>query len=294
MIFMDNKTPLPFPKIVQITPLKLSANSLSLEKQIEEEQKYLKVLFRNKKAAVQKQIKTAGFSCLKCGQCCERTADDNSVFLLPEEIKRIQAYLSQNQNENFEKSEEFKKSTASFVMPLFPDFYTAELAGNETKIFIRYDTFLSILHSLKDQIDENGRIHTFGWMLRRKENGACFFLDENTKKCRIYNVRPGLCRTYPFYPDGAEIAECACDGFGTVAATHPTVTAELTEALEKRLSDEQDDFKKTQFLLKEAAGQFRLNTDAGVKKAIQRLSDGFLFFVIYDMTGVFEVDVAIR
>jgi Fe-S-cluster containining protein len=280
------KNPSLFPKIVQIKPLNLSVKSPPLEKQIEEEQKYLKVLFQNKKPKIQKQIKDAGFSCLQCGQCCERAKGDNSVFILPKEIERITAYLSQN-----EECEDL--TTSDFVMPLFPDFYSTEHLENETKIFIRFDTFLNILNSLKDQIDETGRIHTFGKMLQRKENGACFFLDESTKKCRIYDVRPGLCRTYPFYPDGADILECECDGFGSVATTHLSLTAELTDALVKRLSDEQADFKKTHFFLKETAAQSRLNTDAGVKKAILHLHEGFLNFVIYDGDGVFEADVAL-
>jgi len=302
---MDEMPPL-FPKIVRAAPLKFPAPSPSLEKQIGEEQKYLKKLFQDKKPQIQKQIKKAGFSCLMCGRCCERAKGDNSVFILPEEIERINAHLSQN--------EDLKDITdADFLLPLLPDFYSAEQSMEncaersaehfeeqpaknlEKECFaIHFETFLDILNSLKDQIDQNGRIHTFGRMLRRKENGACFFLDESTKKCRIYDVRPGLCRTYPFYPDGAGILECECDGLESAAETSFSIAAELTGALEKRLLDEQADFKKTQFFLKEMAAQFQMNTDAGAKKAAARLHDGFLTFVIYDGNGVFEVDAALR
>ncbi|MCL2141801.1 MAG: YkgJ family cysteine cluster protein, partial [Methanimicrococcus sp.] len=239
-----------------------------------------------------------------------RTKGDNSVFVLPKEIEKIKAFLSQNeefkdnaflpQNEEFKdnaflpQNGEFKDlivSESDFVLPLFPDYYL-ENPENET-ISICFDTFLDILNFLKDQIDEVGRIHTFGRMLRRKENGACFFLDESTKKCKIYEVRPGLCRTYPFYPDGAGILECECCGFGSAAKTNISLTAELTDALEKRLFVELVDFKKTQFFLKEMAAQFQLNTDDGIKKAISNLHEGFLKFVIYDGSGVFEADVSL-
>lgn len=33
------------------------------------------------------------------------------------------------------------------------------------------------------------------------DNYNCVFLDEQTKKCRIYPVRPRQCRTFPFWPD---------------------------------------------------------------------------------------------
>ena len=32
-----------------------------------------------------------------------------------------------------------------------------------------------------------------------KENYDCVFLDEETRKCKIYSVRPMQCRTYPFW-----------------------------------------------------------------------------------------------
>lgn len=32
----------------------------------------------------------------------------------------------------------------------------------------------------------------------RRENGVCCFLDESTRKCRIYNNRPIECRLYPY------------------------------------------------------------------------------------------------
>ena len=36
--------------------------------------------------------------------------------------------------------------------------------------------------------------------VRMHANGDCVFLGEG-KRCRIYAVRPGQCRTYPFWPE---------------------------------------------------------------------------------------------
>lgn len=30
-------------------------------------------------------------------------------------------------------------------------------------------------------------------------NGDCVFLDENTRKCKVYDARPRQCRTWPFW-----------------------------------------------------------------------------------------------
>lgn len=34
--------------------------------------------------------------------------------------------------------------------------------------------------------------------LKKNEEGACFFFDSESKKCRIYSLRPNFCRTFPF------------------------------------------------------------------------------------------------
>lgn len=36
------------------------------------------------------------------------------------------------------------------------------------------------------------------FVLKKKENGGCTFLDNKTKRCKIYNQRPLECRLYPF------------------------------------------------------------------------------------------------
>lgn len=61
--------------------------------------------------------------------------------------------------------------------------------------------------------DCSGRYRAFEWVLRRRTNGECIFYESG---CRIYEHRPLLCRTYPFYiHDGAlGVSECPSVGDG--------------------------------------------------------------------------------
>lgn len=36
--------------------------------------------------------------------------------------------------------------------------------------------------------------------LTERPGGDCILLDEETRKCRVYDVRPRQCRTWPFWP----------------------------------------------------------------------------------------------
>ncbi|MDF1556629.1 MAG: YkgJ family cysteine cluster protein [ANME-2 cluster archaeon] len=47
-------------------------------------------------------------------------------------------------------------------------------------------------------IDSSGTFHSFEWELVKHSSGACKFLQENST-CSIYDWRPWICRTYPFY-----------------------------------------------------------------------------------------------
>ncbi len=61
-----------------------------------------------------------------------------------------------------------------------------------------------------DDFDANGFRHAFEWVLRRKPNGDCVFLDEG--RCTIYDVRPHICRTYPFRLEAGKLEQYECDG----------------------------------------------------------------------------------
>jgi len=47
-----------------------------------------------------------------------------------------------------------------------------------------------------------------GYFLQFKENGHCFFLNDNngSYSCRVYEARPEICKNYPSKPK--EIAAC--------------------------------------------------------------------------------------
>jgi Fe-S-cluster containining protein len=60
--------------------------------------------------------------------------------------------------------------------------------------------------------DEYGNCHAFEWALRKKPDGDCIFLESG--RCRIYESRPHICRTYPFYLDEGKVGHGECDGLG--------------------------------------------------------------------------------
>lgn len=58
--------------------------------------------------------------------------------------------------------------------------------------------------------DDAGNTHTFEWIL--KKNRDCTFLDKGL--CKIYEFRPYICRTYPFYLLDGRLMICECKGLG--------------------------------------------------------------------------------
>ncbi|MFY9199689.1 MAG: YkgJ family cysteine cluster protein [Methanosarcina flavescens] len=156
------------------------------------------------------EIRRIGFYCQLCGKCCRRAFGDNRVAVIPSEIERIREYTGLSKlevagpfmpeapirNENQEDEENHPE----------PSF--RQLEENEEQLSPES------LESLQECIDSEGRIHAFGWILRRKKNGDCIFLEKDTHRCRIYPVRPMLCSTYPFYIEGLRLHTCECEGLG--------------------------------------------------------------------------------
>lgn len=58
--------------------------------------------------------------------------------------------------------------------------------------------------------DEYGNRQAFEWALRRKPDGDCIFLEGG--RCTVYEARPFICRTYPFYLDEGRVGHGECDG----------------------------------------------------------------------------------
>ncbi|MCX9084335.1 MAG: YkgJ family cysteine cluster protein [Candidatus Methanoperedens sp.] len=114
-------------------------------------------------------IRTVGFECRKCANCCMSEFGDNTVIVSPSQIKLI--------------CDRYGLMHDDFVIPM----------------------------PSQDR-DENGNIHTFEWRLKR--NGECIFLKE--KMCEIYECRPFICRTYPFYLLDGKLVVCECMGIGGI------------------------------------------------------------------------------
>jgi Fe-S-cluster containining protein len=58
--------------------------------------------------------------------------------------------------------------------------------------------------------DAEGNIHTFEWVLRKERN--CIFLKRGL--CEIYECRPHICQTYPFYLADGQMEVSECEGIG--------------------------------------------------------------------------------
>lgn len=76
--------------------------------------------------------------------------------------------------------------------------------------------------------DVKGNIHTFEWML--KKNRDCFFLENGM--CKIYECRPHICRTYPFYLLDGELEVSDCDGIGEKINSKESL--QLAQRIKKR------------------------------------------------------------
>ncbi len=100
------------------------------------------------------------FECTSCGKCCKV---DGDVWLAPEEVEQIMAFLGYNDSDKDASIDNFRKK-----------YVRAEVTPSDGN-------------------------QSLSWMcLKRKEN-ACIFLDQGGQ-CSIYDVRPVQCKTYPFWP----------------------------------------------------------------------------------------------
>jgi len=76
--------------------------------------------------------------------------------------------------------------------------------------------------------DAAGNIHTFEWVLRK--NGDCMFLDNGL--CKIYEYRPYICSTYPFYLFEGRLMVSECEGLGGNISKEEA--AKMAELLKER------------------------------------------------------------
>ena len=162
-----------------------------------------------------------GFSCQWCGKCCRQAFGDNRVYLIPSEITRLQEFTCLPK----------LKIVEPYILekPEEPVPEKSELEKEETD----NPEFFS------ENTDFEGNIHSFGWVLKRKNDGNCIFLQENKNRCSIYPVRPMLCATYPFYIEDMNLQICECEGLNQPISTEESL--ELAKFILFRYSQELED-----------------------------------------------------
>ncbi len=244
------------------------------------------------------EIEKTGFSCRQCGKCCRRAFGDNRVLVIPREIEKIREHTD--------------LPKLDLAGPLIPDvfesgsevdelkgapedgFYEGEEAENppvNEKIGgISVDTggdTLQFPKLLKEDVDSEGNIHAFGWMLRRKRNGDCVFLGQGTNRCRIYSVRPMLCRTYPFYLEDLKLYTCECEGLGNLISWEESLklAGDLLTRYLAELEDMLAVYEKFENFEKEGKG---------LELARENMEKGKCTYIVHDSSGVSKISVKIQ
>lgn len=226
------------------------------------------------------EIRKAGFSCQHCGKCCRRAFGDNRVALIPSEIEKIQEYTGLYKLEvagPFVPETSLQDELEEDKENITEGFFGASEENKNT--FSETPEFLELL---REDIDYEGNIHAFGWILRRKRNGDCIFLEKGTRRCRTYLVRPMLCRTYPFFIEELKLHTCECEGLG-----HPIdaeASRKLAEDLLFRYVSELEDV----LAMYEKFEDFRKG-EKGLKLAKKSLDKGTCTYIVHDSTGVTKI-----
>lgn len=198
------------------------------------------------------QIRGIGFSCRMCGCCCKRSGGDNRVFITSADMQMLKECL------------ECPEDAAIPMLPDDMDMYSSS-------------SVLEHLHEF--DIDSKGRLNTFGWMLKRKNNGDCFFIGEDGhNRCGIYANRSMLCRTYPFYIEDGELNISECEGLGGVISDEDSIV--LARDLVDRYVTE---IKDTILLYENFEG---IDTSPDSLDIFRKnLEGGDLVFVVHDCNG---------
>ena len=142
--------------------------------------------------------------------------------------------------------------------------------------------FTEFLELLQENIDYEGNIHAFGWILRRKKNGTASFLKKERDRCRVYPVRPMLCRTYPFYIEELKLHTCECEGLGYPISAEDS--RKLAENLLFRYISELEDM----LAMYEKYVDFRRG-EKGLELAKKSLEKGTCTYIVHDSTGITKI-----
>ncbi len=82
---------------------------------------------------------------------------------------------------------------------------------------------------LEGEWDVDGNFHTLEWRLRKVGRDCKYYSEEG---CRIYEARPLLCKTYPFYLEEGRLRWSECRGLG--GEIGPEEAHKLAELLKRR------------------------------------------------------------
>jgi Fe-S-cluster containining protein len=223
------------------------------------------------------EIGKIGFSCQHCGKCCRRAFGDNRVMLISPEIEKIREFTG--------------LSKLEVAGPFVPE--PSQKDESEEEESSSEDCFRiseknedqpppELLELLRENIDFEGNIHVFGWVLRCKINGDCIFLEKGTGRCRIYPVRPMLCMTYPFYIEELKLQTCECEGLGYPISAEDS--RKLAEKLLCRYVSELEDIQAVY----ENYVDFRRG-DNGPELTKMNLEKGGCTYVVHDSTGLAKI-----
>lgn len=114
------------------------------------------------------KIPSFRFECERCGKCC---LDKNTIVNLTfDDLKRLKNGLKLTTDELLEITS-FYLFKESFSPDTIKKMVVPPINTEKGKSFIA---------------------------LRKIESGMCFFYNSESKKCRIYSIRPCFCRTFPF------------------------------------------------------------------------------------------------
>lgn len=91
-------------------------------------------------------------------------------------------------------------------------------------------------HSFRDDSRRIDTPHGIGYLLKRKENGNCIFLDEKHEKCTVYHARPAECQLYPLLLDlssfpkvGAKLDRRFCPNLNSLSLNNESVEKFLSK-----------------------------------------------------------------
>ena len=207
-----------------------------------------------KVGSIASMLREIGFSCAQCGSCCRGDHNDNRVMLMQQDILRISKYSG--------------LSAAEFSLPFIPDEVENALKGNSDP------------SDLVPFTDNDGNIHSFGWMLRRKKNGDCIFLEAAglSFRCLIYDLRPALCQTYPFYMEDCKLHTSECKGLGSGMSYADSL--KLARLVLDRYIHELEE----RILVYQRYEHFEpLETNVGF--SLERFKKGHVFYIVHDSEG---------